>query len=201
MALLGGFSATVLAWRLLSYFPESGKDVDPEGGTWELIDNIETVWQSPLGAATAIFFLAHGCDHSATDFWPQSEIRMGRHIGVRTGCPRCIGLPEEMAIVNSALKANMFVVAISSRSRCWSLGGGTTGDGDRVGRVLRHLIKRELPKGAKLPLYAFGASSGGSFVQVLHRCSLSRHAHVRVAHSLNLNPSLKPNPNHTASKP
>ena len=52
-------------------------------GTREIIANVETVYEKPASPARGIVVLAHGCQHSATDFWPHS-----------TACAECIGLPE-----------------------------------------------------------------------------------------------------------
>lgn len=45
--------------------------------------------KDPKGAV----FLAHGCVHSAYNFWPQSD-----------ACPECRGLPEELSHTLQALK-------------------------------------------------------------------------------------------------
>jgi len=63
-------------------------------GSYEKINNqqIELVWQSPSENPKGMVFLAHGCAHAATDWWPKSE-----------SCPSCIGLPIEKSIVHSIL--------------------------------------------------------------------------------------------------
>ena len=54
---------------------------------------IELVYQTPERvlnkSSVALLFLAHGCSHSATDFFDKS-----------VGCARCIGLPIERRIVS-----------------------------------------------------------------------------------------------------
>lgn len=109
--------------------------------------HVEAVWQAP-SRAVAVLLLAHGCSHSATDFFPASA-----------GCPACTGLPEEALISAAALRAGFLVVAVSSENRetkCWS----PEVDGPRVSAVLKKLLAGKEEK----PLYALGASSGGAFV-------------------------------------
>mmetsp|Transcript_14617 Transcript_14617/g.21554 ORF Transcript_14617/g.21554 Transcript_14617/m.21554 type:complete len:357 (-) Transcript_14617:1026-2096(-) len=96
-------------------------------------------------AIKGILFLAHGCGHSMEDWWPLSE----------DNCPKCIGLPEERAIVKIALDHQLIAIATSSLGGCWS-----NSDAPRVTNVLR---KFESEYG-NIPIYAFGASSGGQFV-------------------------------------
>ena len=49
----------------------------------ETIAGTEILWQLPAGgAAKALLFLAHGCSHSMTDFWPQDAGSCG-------ACRRC----------------------------------------------------------------------------------------------------------------
>ena len=75
--------------------------------TYEIIDGTEVVWQKPMGGQPSnVIFLAHGCQHSAIDWWPKSD-----------SCQACIGLPEEVRIVRAALKRNYLVVAMSSEDR------------------------------------------------------------------------------------
>ncbi|CAB9524171.1 expressed unknown protein [Seminavis robusta] len=101
-----------------------------------------------------ILFVAHGCHHNAEDWWPSTP----------DVCPECIGLPEELAIVKMALEFELAVVAVSSDdrvSKCWS---GT--DGPIVAKVLTALEEEilETDQESKVPILAFGASSGGGFV-------------------------------------
>jgi len=113
------------------------------------IEGVEFLWQSPTNGtknqSKAILFLAHGCGHSMRDwFAPDDSV-----------CPECMGLPEERAIVRMALDLELLVVAVSSAvGSCWSVT-----DGPRVARVLE-----EVNRDFHLPIYGFGASSGGSFV-------------------------------------
>eukprot|EP00978_Attheya_sp_CCMP212_P030365 scaffold111402_cov45-Attheya_sp.AAC.2 len=113
------------------------------------INNTKFLWQLPPMEVKGILFLAHGCHHSMTDWWPKSD----------ETCPECIGLPEEVAIVKIALQELHFVVvAISSldraQSRCWS-----QKDGPIVAKIL---LDMQAYFGS-IPLFAFRASSGGFF--------------------------------------
>ena len=128
---------------------------NPAFPRYEEIQGIPVLWTVPSSSSTkpcGILFMAHGCSHSMTDWFAKSP-----------SCEDCIGLPEEIAIVDIALKANLVVVAISSQNRfskCWSIDK----DGPRVLLVLQEFSNTRYPN---VPVYAFGASSGGSFVSQL----------------------------------
>ena len=97
-----------------------------------------------------IFLIAHACTHSAYDFWPN-----------QIECPQCIGLSEEVAVVNVALASGFMVVAVSSSDRksgCW----GGEKDVQLVSSVLNYLpaTHKEL---VSLPIISYGCSSGGAF--------------------------------------
>mmetsp|Transcript_8722 Transcript_8722/g.14819 ORF Transcript_8722/g.14819 Transcript_8722/m.14819 type:complete len:362 (+) Transcript_8722:69-1154(+) len=114
-------------------------------------ESIEWVWQRPvLGGRgqtlRGLVFLAHGCSHHSIDFFSRSS-----------SCPKCIGLPEEVRMSGAFLRQQYAVVAISSREHCWS-----EEDISRIKKVL-HIVREELG-GGEVPLYAVGASSGGSIV-------------------------------------
>ncbi|KAL3924112.1 MAG: hypothetical protein SGARI_006094, partial [Bacillariaceae sp.] len=125
----------------------------------ETIQGVDALFAAPsTTAAKGMLFVAHGCSHTNTDWF--------------VDCENCIGLPEERAIVEMALEEFHFVVvAISStnrQSKCWSL----RTDMEPVGKVLRELSGRYKNNGAtssssSFPIFAFGASSGGSFVSGL----------------------------------
>jgi hypothetical protein len=124
----------------------------------EGLDGVDFLWQGDCNPR-AILFVAHGCNHKMTDWWP-------RHENV---CTECIGLPEEMAIVQMALRQKLVVVAASSKRTCWSSqkvasttsNDDTNDDGPRVAKILRAL-QQQFPN--EPPILAFGASSGGMFV-------------------------------------
>lgn len=117
---------------------------------YERLAGAETMYQIP-SSARGILFLAHGCQHSATDFWAPTA-----------ACPQCLGLPEEVRITKAALRAGFVVIAISSTdrhfTRCWNFDV----DGPMVQAALAAFRQRN-SLGA-LPLASLGASSGGAFV-------------------------------------
>eukprot|EP01036_Dinobryon_divergens_P028192 gene28192-37095_t len=103
---------------------------------------------------SGVLLLAHGCQHSATDWWPHSQ-----------SCPQCIGLPVEREIVLEALRHDILPVALSSSNRahkCW-----TGRDVPVASRLIAHIYTRYLHSDYSIPLYLLGASSGGSFVGML----------------------------------
>ena len=108
----------------------------------------EFLWQAPAFAVDnpprAILFLAHGRGHDMKDWWPKQPV-----------CSDCLGLPEELSIVQTALEDfRVLVVVVSSIEISWSVQ-----DGPRVVHVLE-----QFQRDWKLPIYAFGASSGATFV-------------------------------------
>lgn len=128
-------------------------------------DGFEFVYQlppPPPGTATSssphqntshisgIVFLAHGCSHSATDWWPPA-----------TDCPQCLGLPVEGNIVTMALRRAYIAIAQSSHNRktkCWG-----ESDIPRALRTLNWLIQ-QFHLSPMIPVHLLGASSGGAFV-------------------------------------
>ena len=97
-----------------------------------------------------ILFLAHGCSHSGTDWWPKS-----------TTCSSCTGLPVERSIVGAALQRGFLAVAQSSHNRnhkCWS-----EPDLARVAKTLSWLVE-QFSLAPSTPIHLLGASSGGNFV-------------------------------------
>eukprot|EP00965_Chrysotila_dentata_P066551 2203807-Pleurochrysis_carterae.AAC.2 len=133
-------------------------------GNHEIINGVEAVWQLPATQAKGVLFLAHGCQHSATDFWPYSP-----------SCTQCIGLPEEQRIVHEAISAKWAVISMSSFDRQWLRCWEFQSDGERAANALR--IFRETHQLSHLPLAALGASSGGAFVLMLPKL-LQVHAVV-----------------------
>jgi len=118
-------------------------------------DSLEFVYEAlPEGRkVNGLVFLAHGCSHSGTDWWDKSE-----------RCPKCIGLPEEKVIVARLVEEGYVPLAVSSQdrlgSRCWH-------END-IKPVLQAVkIVREKLGLSTEPLFAFGASSGGTFVSRL----------------------------------
>jgi len=123
-------------------------------------EKIEAIWEGPakedesgeLHAAQpeGALLVLHGCHHSAKDYFANNA-----------KCTECKGLPQEMMITRTALNHGYVVIAISSFGTCWS----AEIDGPRVGEVLKAFYNETAL--SNLPLYAFGASSGGSFVGML----------------------------------
>lgn len=129
------------------------------------VDNIEAVYQLPFTKAKGVIFLAHGCGHSATDWWPKT-----------TSCPDCIGLPVERKIVKAGLTNGYVMLAVSSRDRmnkCWSVD-----DIARAVAIIKEFYSKRLPGANKLPLFLLGASSGGNFVAHLAQ---NRYLHPPVS--------------------
>eukprot|EP01004_Peranema_trichophorum_P005505 NODE_4362_length_1179_cov_53.969697_g3853_i0.p1 GENE.NODE_4362_length_1179_cov_53.969697_g3853_i0~~NODE_4362_length_1179_cov_53.969697_g3853_i0.p1 ORF type:complete len:348 (+),score=65.73 NODE_4362_length_1179_cov_53.969697_g3853_i0:58-1101(+) len=124
---------------------------------WPIVENNEgtqVVWEKPKLNPKGVVFLAHGCSHSATDFWDKSP-----------NCPSCIGLPEDKALRQGLINSGYAVIAISSQdregSKCWN----PEDDIDPVKNGLKSLIQRE--RMDQLPIYGIGISSGGGFVTFL----------------------------------
>lgn len=129
--------------RLLSYSVLDGTHVK-EGNT-------EYVVQKPPGLVKGLVFLAHGCSHSSTDWWPKSE-----------NCEECIGLPVERTLVAKVLSEGYVALALSSddrKRRCWHPQKDTNKAIDVIKNVR---YKMGVPKSA--PNLLIGASSGGVFV-------------------------------------
>ena len=104
----------------------------------------------PAKSASGVIFFAHGCSHSATDFFASSS-----------SCPQCLGLPEERNLIKFFLSHKYIVITISSQNRdhkCWNPMADT-----RPVQEVISVFKREYGI-EQLPVYAFGASSGGGFV-------------------------------------
>ena len=117
----------------------------------------------------AIALLFHGCAHTAFDWFNE--------------CDKCVGLPIERSIAHLLYEQNFAVLAISSRDGCWS----RTADANRVYKALKDFIKKDgteigdLADKEHVDVYAFGASSGGSFVtQVLPRVFDDHYQHLKM---------------------
>eukprot|EP00750_Incisomonas_marina_P000193 INCI10170.1.p1 GENE.INCI10170.1~~INCI10170.1.p1 ORF type:complete len:332 (-),score=36.50 INCI10170.1:412-1407(-) len=140
---------------------EEPADVLPR---YEIIHGVETVWTPTSSSPQGVALMLHGCSHAATDWFPRSA-----------GCKYCgfgkggWALPEEKKVVTLAQERNLAVVVMSSDdrtgSKCWS----PRKDVPKVSRALDALLTR--PENtihlADLPIYVFGASSGGSFASLL----------------------------------
>ena len=119
---------------------------------------LEFVYQFPslsnLDASIGVLFLAHGCSHSATDFWPKFDL----------GCPKCRGLPVEKAIVVEALTREYIVIAATAQDTstgCWG-----SADLPRAVRAI-NFVRKQINLPEEVPNFLLGASSGGAFVGAL----------------------------------
>ncbi|EFN58741.1 hypothetical protein CHLNCDRAFT_140437 [Chlorella variabilis] len=121
---------------------------------FRVIRDLETLWEVP-DQVGGVLLVAHGCSHQAGDFWPASQ-----------RCPGCLGLPEEMAIRATALRRGYAVIAVSSYNRssgCWhNTQASRSEDLQRLPDIVREVVREEGLEG--LPLFLFGASSGGGIV-------------------------------------
>lgn len=126
---------------------------------------IETLWQRPHAGKkiSGVLFVAHGCMHQGTDIftprrgndtWEFEACRSSNYGG-------CLGLPEELRLREVARDRGLLVMAASGgdgKMSCWY-----PGDEPFVASAISHVYAKEgLDK--SVPLYALGASSGGSFV-------------------------------------
>ena len=119
-------------------------------GVYENIKGIEAVYQIPK-SPKLIVILLHGCSHSATDFFPKNE-----------KCIHCIGLPIEVSIVTDLLTNKAIPLAISSHNRdhkCWS---AVDDDPKLISESILYFMQH-IVKDTTLPIYLFGASSGGNY--------------------------------------
>ena len=76
----------------------------------QVIRDLETLWEVPA-KPKGVLFVAHGCNHQGSDFWPPSP-----------RCRHCLGLPEEGLVRAAALRRGYAVVAVTSfnrDSKCW----------------------------------------------------------------------------------
>jgi len=129
--------------------------------------DIETFWQPPHEGTLVqgILFMAHGCNHQATDFFADTGPdgwKLEACHGSRFG--RCLGLPEERQLVQEARARGYYVAAVSGTgsSRCWS----HKADPSRVRQALQHIRMQE-KLSEDVPILATGASSGGAFMSSL----------------------------------
>ena len=110
-----------------------------------------TLYNEP---SKGIVLLLHACSHSALKFFTSSP-----------NCKYCIGLSEELRIVRLVIQYGYTPIAISSINRvngCWS-----NKDIPRIQTVLNYWSEHNEHQKVKHQVYAFGASSGGSFASQL----------------------------------
>mmetsp|Transcript_17072 Transcript_17072/g.30463 ORF Transcript_17072/g.30463 Transcript_17072/m.30463 type:complete len:404 (-) Transcript_17072:1310-2521(-) len=120
---------------------------------------------SPSSPPRGLLIAIHGCSHGGWDWFR---------------------LPEEMRIVRLALAAQFAVFAPSSSSAkgsgCW-MGSEPSSNKDisRVSGAVEDLIGRE-PSFRNLPMFAIGASSGGTFVSILAKALPLKLIVIQVAY-------------------
>ena len=153
LALLVGIYFFSAVWgRGATSTTGASSDIASAGVTRRVIGDgrVEAIWNVPASAKGTVLAL-HGCSHSALDWFPRDESR----------CAECRGLAQELKITNAALDAGYALLAVSSAGHCWSR--------DDVPRLALALDAYGAEHGAsrRRPMYAFGASSGGSFAGVL----------------------------------
>lgn len=135
------------------------------------VADVDVVLRRPTAVPKGILMALHGCSHGAYDWATATE------------CEGCIGLPEELSIAMDAVQRDLIVVSPSSAdrmSKCWN----PEVDGPRLGKARQraHLVVnvyrwfnwmqsqvaahlRQLHP--NLPLFSFGASSGGAMAFLL----------------------------------
>lgn len=105
--------------------------------------NLPVYYAEPSSSIKGVLFLFHGCNHNPEDWFL---------------------LPAEMTLVRTALRSHFVCLAIPSfdrvGSRCWH----PDNDTERVKRVYSRFVSGRWPR---VPYYAAGASSGGSYVSYL----------------------------------
>eukprot|EP01084_Bolivina_argentea_P148266 259249_1 len=131
-------------------------DTSISNEVWKIHTDSQTeyIYEIPkydnMSELKGIILFAHGCGHSATDWWSKSP-----------SCPLCIGLPEERKLIQYFIRNKFVVMAISSQNReskCWSFNND-------IPKIYEILLKfKSTNNFQKLPIFAFGASAGGAFV-------------------------------------
>jgi hypothetical protein len=115
---------------------------------------VEYLVQKPLSEVKGMMFLAHGCQHQATDWFPRTS-----------DCESCLSLPIERNITETLLSRGYIALAASSQNRehkCW-----THRDIEPIVRLISFIYSSYDFKPWNVPLYLLGASSGGAFVAML----------------------------------
>eukprot|EP00887_Chlorella_sp_A99_P002410 scaffold10.g2410.t1 len=120
-------------------------------------------WRSPENVGTqpeplGTLVLLHRCGGNGGDFWPRSD-----------GCPECRGLPEELAMTKQALARGYAFISVDSKDRSSGPGSNIKEDGGPVATAIKRVTEKEVPQQTGLPIYAMGASAGGSLAMQLAR--------------------------------
>ena len=129
----------------------------------------EFIWQLPMKeeprpgsrarppAALGILLLTHACGHSAKEWFPKS-----------LSCPKCLGLPESMSIVDAARSqlnrfAILAVTAGDEASRCFSYE-----DAKPVADIIK-TFRAEQNLRRDTRIFGLGVAAGGSFLSMIAR--------------------------------
>jgi hypothetical protein len=200
-------------------------------GTYAVVDDIEFIYQIPSSATLTatntaeasassnikgFMIYAHGCGHSALDWWPQSS-----------SCPTCKPLPAETYLVDKSVSRGLVTIAISSPNRkhkCWHLSdkahvlnvlqhvkglvtaaaAGGVGADSSVGTavVTQHNNPATITTSTtivstavnQLPVYIFGVSSGGVVAAALAEEAKVAGAVLQISylHQISISSSLSP---------
>lgn len=130
----------------------------------------ELVYHLPEHTPRGLLFVAHGCNHNALDFGLRSK-----------ACIKCIGLPVETQLVETALARGFAVLAVSAekgKKACWKGNSAQR----QVVPAIAQFIARIAPSLQDKPVFALGASSGGNVVAVLGMFMKLTAIQVQISH-------------------
>jgi hypothetical protein len=107
-------------------------------------------FQAPANPKGLVVFFP-GCDRTGYGFWPNSH-----------KCPECAGLPEDVSDTKQVLAKGYAVLVLTAAgpSICWQ----QATDGDFVTKVMPQFMAM-YPHYKTKPVYAWGASSGGTVMR------------------------------------
>jgi hypothetical protein len=139
------------------------------GGTWEVLEGVEVVWEAPANRKQplGLLVLFHRGGRSALSWWEASAT-----------CEKCTGMPEEKAIVAAALAKGFAAVAVGchdGKSSRWE-----PEDGPFVAHGLVALTGARRWKG--VPLFALGVGCGAGFAATILPKALPPSMAVRGVH-------------------
>jgi pimeloyl-ACP methyl ester carboxylesterase len=127
--------------------------------------DLEMVYEGSSGSGArgtnGIVVFLHGTSHSATDWWLQS-----------VSCVDCIGLPEEVRLVSTALAMGYVAVAVSSVDRVnKAFNADPSGEGQDYDTVVDalHIVgdKLALTSEESRNVFIIGVSTGGVFASTI----------------------------------
>jgi len=123
-------------------------------------EEIELLWQRPIGEPKGILLYLHGCHGKATGMWT-SDGPDGFHFDVcdTTKKKKCMGYVEEILLRQKARKAGYLVAAVSGGVGN-PRGCMNTNDVPRIQLAMKYLVEQEKDMADK-PVIMLGHSSGG----------------------------------------